>query len=259
MYIMPKEKNAFKELMSRKLSVPDYQNPSSNDRLKKRNYFDKSTRSYWGTHLRKYLLKPEAESNVLYFDDSYVLIRDAYPKAQVHLLLIPRDQDVSKLHPYEIIRTRPDIIKKLLQLINGDLKSIILKEARSTVYQDIETVDEEEIWNFLNIGFHSKPSEMNLHVHIISKDSVSSSMKKPLHYILFHTEYFIPLTTEAQNLPDITQFGDQFMKQDLVCWRCKCSFQRKFSSFKEHLNVELATYKELTLQRLAKESTEKDV
>jgi len=41
------------------------------------------------------------------------------------------------------------------------------------------------------MGFHGKPSMRQLHLHVISSDFNSSSMKHAKHYNTFTTSYFL--------------------------------------------------------------------
>lgn len=45
----------------------------------------------------------------------------------------------------------------------------------------------------IRVGFHAHPSMNHLHLHILSKDSYSSSMKRRKNYTVFHSDAFLSL------------------------------------------------------------------
>ncbi|KAI9719883.1 MAG: aprataxin-like protein [Chrysothrix sp. TS-e1954] len=49
--------------------------------------------------LSSYLSSPEATSLTVSYDDKFVLINDRFPKSHVHMLLMPRSPEATKLHP----------------------------------------------------------------------------------------------------------------------------------------------------------------
>src|SRR5271165_2694325 len=51
--------------------------------------------------LAQYLQDPANHPNVLSYNDDFVIIKDLYPKATVHLLILPRDPVKQKQHPTE--------------------------------------------------------------------------------------------------------------------------------------------------------------
>lgn len=44
--------------------------------------------------------------------------------------------------------------------------------------------------NIFKIGYHSAPSMQRLHVHVISNDFVSTSLKTKTHWNSFNTDFF---------------------------------------------------------------------
>lgn len=102
--------------------------------------------------------------------ETAVVIRDKYPKAKHHFLVLPKD-DISS-----IFKLKRDHIP-------------ILDELRLLATNVIETSGEKEK-NF-NIGFHAIPSMTRLHLHVISRDFISPCLKTKKHWNSFTTKLFL--------------------------------------------------------------------
>lgn len=50
--------------------------------------------------------------------------------------------------------------------------------------------------SFNRMGYHSEPSMLHLHMHIISDDFCSDSLKNKKHYNSYTTEFFIESESE---------------------------------------------------------------
>lgn len=95
-----KKRNAFTELMTRKKKHPksdDAGDSSPSPSIIKRTFFNPRGA------LIEYITHPERfpPSTVLRVTDNTVLIKDMFPKATVHLLLLPRSKAHYDLHPHE--------------------------------------------------------------------------------------------------------------------------------------------------------------
>ncbi|KAG9791518.1 hypothetical protein KCU88_g1019, partial [Aureobasidium melanogenum] len=88
------KRNAFSELMSPKSSKQAKPSTTESGKPGKKPHFR-------GTGLLEYILEPtKFPSNiVIRHNDKTVLIQDAFPKATVHLLLLPRDSSKWLLNP----------------------------------------------------------------------------------------------------------------------------------------------------------------
>ncbi|KAI4628529.1 hypothetical protein J4E83_003079 [Alternaria metachromatica] len=62
-----------------------------------------------------YIESPETnpENKILEYDDDFVVITDKYPKASVHLLLIPRKQVHYDQHPLQALSTDPAFLAEV--------------------------------------------------------------------------------------------------------------------------------------------------
>lgn len=119
----------------------------------------------------------------------------------------------------------------------------------------IEDIEDEMVrlhgykWK-IHIGFHAVPSMDHLHMHIISSDLCSPSLKNKKHYNSFHPDlgFFIHLNDvlswldgddayyeTMSKLPE-SQY-EPILKSDLACWRCQAT-QKNIPTLKQHLQVE---------------------
>ncbi|KAJ3377888.1 hypothetical protein HDU84_008121 [Entophlyctis sp. JEL0112] len=162
--------------------------------------------SPWKNVLRQYIDRPEQFGAEVVLENTadYVLIRDAYPKASVHLLAIARTcaaPDVLALN-----RSHLALLEKLLDVA-----------VRTKAAHPAKT---------LRVGFHAVPSMAHLHMHLIADDFVSDSLKTKQHWNTFTTAFFIPL---EKAIADIAEFGwvqadkselELLLKRPLACHKC---------------------------------------
>jgi aprataxin len=113
---------------------------------------------------------------VIQHTPDYVYIRDRYPKATVHTLLLPRDATKTLLDPFkafedaEFLRATKEEAEKLRRLVAAELK-------RKFGEQNGREWEKE-----VKVGVHSNPSMNHLHVHVISRDNHSERLKTGKHY-----------------------------------------------------------------------------
>jgi aprataxin len=210
---------------------------------------------------------------VLYYDENFVLIRDQYPKASIHLLLLPRDPKISAVHPLEALQSnaefresvKKELDNRVIPLVATELRRMFGAESKSDkAYQedleqriggendDSETPASESVhigrdWaSEVRTGIHFHPSLSNLHIHIISRDMHSPSLKHRKHFNSFNTPFFIPVASFP--LPEDDErlnpnIAHGYLKRDLVCWRCGMNFGGRFAKLKEHLETEWEDWK----------------
>ncbi|KAG8807915.1 hypothetical protein FRC17_004206 [Serendipita sp. 399] len=175
-------------------------------------------------------------------------------KAKFHFLVMPRLLEGMDAAKYRNLRS-------LLQWDRARAKETILGLRRDSE-QVIEDIEDEMIrlygfkWKvlipspFIWTGFHAAPSMDHLHMHIISSDLVSPSLKNKKHYNSFHPKLGFFL-----HLDDVLEWfdGDEsyyqsmsrlpsskyepLLKEDLKCWRCYAS-QKNIPTLKDHLQFE---------------------
>ncbi|RLV95197.1 Aprataxin-like protein [Spathaspora sp. JA1] len=142
-----------------------------------------------------YIDNPEKYNDIVLFqDENVIIIKDVYPKAIRHLLVIPRNPDVSKKHPLDAFNTNyPEYSgEELYQLIVGYVdraKDIIIDDLSKKF--NIESMAEFRN-TFIKAGVHSIPSLNNLHIHVITQDFNSPRLKNKKHYNSFTTKFFVP-------------------------------------------------------------------
>ncbi|XP_038051121.1 aprataxin-like [Patiria miniata] len=104
-------------------------------------------------------------------DDKVVVIKDKYPKARYHYLVLPKE-NISKLKALQ-----PDHLELLKHM--HEVGERIIKEA----------IGEEGL--SYRLGYHAVPSMSHLHLHAISQDFDSPSLKTKKHWNSFTSAYFV--------------------------------------------------------------------
>ncbi|CAM9441380.1 unnamed protein product [Phaeothamnion confervicola] len=92
----------------------------------------------------------------------------------------------------------------------------------------------------VRIGYHSIPSLQPLHVHIVSQDLDSPSLKNKKHWNTFSTPFFLEADAVEAVLAGPTgavavdeRRCRQMKAQPLRCFRCRAA-QRNMPALKEH-------------------------
>ncbi|KIW03694.1 uncharacterized protein PV09_05009 [Verruconis gallopava] len=257
-------KNAFAELMRPKSK------PARDDRDAKRPKTTVSAtgRAYLGRDgLLAYIAEPEAfgDGRVVYHSAEWVLIRDLYPKASVHLLLLPRDPSVYGLNPLEAFARSPAFLasaraevaraaaiaaEELRRLHGAHSAQERPRRAALTAAAAAETAElpPGRAWlDEVRAGVHANPSMNHLHIHVISRDMHSPCLRHRTHYQSFTTEFFarieeMPLSA-AEILTRRRGAHEALKERGSVCWRCGAQFGSSWKKLKEHLEVEFETWR----------------
>ncbi|KDQ60763.1 hypothetical protein JAAARDRAFT_31735 [Jaapia argillacea MUCL 33604] len=204
------------------------------------------------TILRTYAQSPSPSTalppSILFaHSPSSLTIFDAYPKATFHFLILPRI--VSPLTASDLAS-----LKALLNRDKATAKDIIvgLREDALVLKASIE---EEMVKRFgykwdIWIGFHAVPSMEHLHLHVISSDLVSPSLKNKKHYNSFHPKlgFFLHLDdvlswfdTDPSFYTRMSKLEkseyEPLLKEDLCCYRCNESM-KNMPTLKSHLQEE---------------------
>ncbi|CCG20602.1 hypothetical protein CORT_0A02110 [Candida orthopsilosis Co 90-125] len=159
---------------------------------------------------QKIIDQPEKSDSVLFVDENVVIIKDMFPKAIRHLLVIPRHPDVTHKHPLDVFNSNykeftgeelyemvGEYVEKAKDLIADNLSDKLGIKDKATI-QDLKN-------EYFKAGIHSIPSLNNLHIHVITKDFHSPKMKNKKHYNSFTTKFFVnfdllnPLYNKAYN------------------------------------------------------------
>lgn len=108
--------------------------------------------------------------NIVKSDDLVTVIKDAYPKAEFHYLVIPKD-NISNL--------------KALKKDNISLLKHIEEVGR-----EIANLEQHKNRTF-NFGYHAEASMFRIHLHVISDDMNSSHLKTKKHWNSYTTPFFL--------------------------------------------------------------------
>ncbi len=158
---------------------------------------------------------PSLQRAVWCEDTTCVVIYDRYPKARVHLLVIPTSTSHS-------LNTVSDLTSADLSLL-GELKIRVeaITDHLSASLHLPRTTD------FL-VGFHSIPSLEPLHLHVLTSDLESPHLKLKKHWNSFTTNFFLPLddvTAQVKEKGQVTVdkgVMNALLKAPLRCARPPC-------------------------------------
>eukprot|EP00927_Polykrikos_kofoidii_P041778 TRINITY_DN35628_c0_g1_i1.p1 TRINITY_DN35628_c0_g1~~TRINITY_DN35628_c0_g1_i1.p1 ORF type:complete len:380 (-),score=41.94 TRINITY_DN35628_c0_g1_i1:11-1150(-) len=167
---------------------------------------------------------PHIERYVVHKTDEFVVLQDGYPKANVHLLVLPRERVAG------------------IRDLSGVHLPMLRKLAAYTAWV-IHGISEMSDLGWA-CGLHSVPSLRQLHVHVLSRDFNSPCMKNAKHYNSFQAPFLVALDDVVRALQADDNVQTRFAletaegrlkNQDLLCNRCGQAFGRRFSEFKRHL------------------------
>ncbi|KAJ5943406.1 hypothetical protein N7516_003574 [Penicillium verrucosum] len=254
------KRNAFTELLAPKSKQSKHAPKAPSDRNAAKG------KSVFGARdgLGAYIAKPEtyATDVVVYHNDDFVAIHDMFPKSSLHLLLLPRDQTKTRMHPFDAFEDAEFLEKvkaetrTLRNLAAGELrrkygKDSAQEQARQAALSADPPPDElpqgRDWERDIVVGVHAVPSMNHLHVHILSVDRYSDRLKHRKHYNSFSTPFFVPIEdfplAEDDVRRDPTKQG--YLKRDFTCWRCSRGFGNRFAELKQHLEQEFKEWKKL--------------
>lgn len=218
-----------------------------------------------------YIAHPEQnpEGLVVEYDSDFVVINDKFPKASVHLLLIPRKPEYYTQHPLSLLSTNPaflaDVQTRVSRLKHLAAAELRRKYGRTSAadapYQTALTTLMEQSdppppaqrdpllppgrdWlSCIKAGVHTHPSMNHMHIHVLSQEMHSPCLKHKKHYLSFNSSFFVgveefPLQEGSERFHP----GD-WPSWDMKCWRCGENFQNKFAKLKAHLGEEFEVWR----------------
>ena len=177
------------------------------------------------------------DTHVLYLDEHAVIIKDLFPKASRHYLVLPRKY--THEHPLKVFKSHPEFYDTVFQKVEKAKELLIESLVREGIVENSDTSREEFSHTQIQVGIHLKPSLRNLHIHIITKDFYSPRLKNKKHYNSFTTTFFVPfdqLDPKQINTPP--EDPEAVLKKDMHCINCGKNFSNKFSALKVHLEAE---------------------
>lgn len=210
--------------------------------------------------LAAYTVDPASfpSSRVVYYNDKFVVINDLFPKATVHLLILPRDPKKNVLRgqeafdDVEFLAECREEEKKVRGIVANELRrklgnSSATEQARNEAMNSDDPPDvlpAGRDWTKEIIsGTHANPSMNHLHIHVLSRDMLSECMKKKNHYLSFTTDFLIPLDAYPLADDDFRRDYRHFTAPDMRCWRCGKNFGNKMVQMKAHLEAEFEEWR----------------
>ncbi|XP_041986838.1 aprataxin-like protein [Aricia agestis] len=175
--------------------------------MSKRNYKSNNESSSLAKQPKKHwslgLLDTMKDPKYVYKDsERVVVIKDKYPKAKVHYLVLPREQ-ISSI--FSLNKTHLSLLEEF---------GTFVKDIRQE-HKDADIV----------AGFHAVPSMHLMHMHVISKDMISDCLKTKTHWNSFTTKFFIPyeeILERIRNDGAVKRISDETHKQ-LLAMPLKCN------------------------------------
>ncbi|XP_050594485.1 aprataxin isoform X1 [Bombus affinis] len=156
-------------------------------------------------------------------NDKVVVIKDKYPKAQYHYLVIPK-ADIPSL--WHIKKENEDLLFHM-----------------HSVAEDLTQEHKES--EFL-IGYHAVPSMHRLHLHVISTDFNSPCLKTKYHWNSFTTPFFLHSTDICNQLREKGELkklkseeSAQHLNTPLKCHKCP-TISKNMPDLKKHLLAHLS-------------------
>jgi len=142
---------------------------------------------------------------VVHLDEQCVVIDDKYPKAAMHLLLLPRllnktgdevPRNVSSLTPAhsQLVQHMLSVAQRVAQR-RGCTQ--LLRDASQLPLASTIGCSPRQAYR---AGFHSTPSLFPLHMHCISMDMASPHMKNKTHFLSFTTSFMVDAAQVLQSL-----------------------------------------------------------
>lgn len=158
------------------------------------------------------------DSLKLFEDDTIVVIRDAFPKARQHYLVVAKDTI--------------DSLKEV------DQENLVLLEHMMAKGREFKAKHPELEFR---LGFHAIPSMSRLHLHVVSQDFDSPCLKNLKHWNSFTSEFFVPCELVLEKIknegvyPQISsEESKKILSTPLKCH--KCSYKPKhLPDLKKHI------------------------
>ncbi|XP_067259989.1 aprataxin isoform X1 [Chanodichthys erythropterus] len=182
---------------------------------------DKSeSAGHWSQGLKVSMQDPKMQ---VYKDDKVVVIKDKYPKARYHWLVLPWDS-ISSL--------------KALRSEHVDL----LKHMQRVGDQMVQQCSDAHKLRF-RLGYHAVPSMSHVHLHVISQDFDSLCLKNKKHWNSFTTDYFVEsqdvvTMLECDGKVTVKDGASELLKLPLRCHVCHKE-QPTIPKLKEHLKTHM--------------------
>lgn len=171
---------------------------------------------HWSQGLKASMQDPKMQ---VYKDDKVVVIRDKYPKARYHWLVLPWES-ISSL---KVLREEHTELLKHMQKVSDQM---------------IQQCPHANSLHF-RTGYHAIPSMSQVHLHVISQDFDSPCLKNKKHWNSFTTDYFIESQDVIQMLErngrvTVKEGTSELLKLPLRCHVCQKELPT-IPALKDHL------------------------
>ncbi|XP_029012461.1 aprataxin isoform X2 [Betta splendens] len=171
---------------------------------------------HWSQGLKTSMQDPKMQ---VYKDDTVVVIKDKYPKARYHWLVLPW-QSIPSLKA--LCKEHCDLLKHMQQVAD----------------QIVQQCPDVGSLRF-RTGYHAIPSMSHVHLHVISQDFDSPCLKNKKHWNSFTTDYFIDSYDVIQMLETngrvtVKEGTSELLKLPLRCHVCRKELPT-IPALKEHL------------------------
>jgi aprataxin len=219
----------------------------------------------WNTVLSSIAADPERHrgvQSIWHVDDQVVGIRDKYPKARHHALLLAREpglhraSQLGRQHLPMLTHMRQLALRWIQQQQQQDDAHNHQQQAQREVVpaagNAVEAKPQEEQQQQQQVqrgavpvgwraGFHSVPSMAQLHLHVISTDYDSPCLKTKRHWNSFTSSFFLQLDDVIAALQGTAggvavdaAAAEALLHQGLACHRCGVAL-KNMPALKEHL------------------------
>jgi len=178
------------------------------------------TKGHWTQGLKQTL---QDKDNIIRETEFVSIIKDKYPKAKYHYLIIAKGN----------ISSVKSLNKSHVSLLHHMIKQAELVE------DSIKAKDKKVQFRK---GFHAVPSMTLMHMHLISTDFDSTFMKHKKHWNSFTTQFFRPVSVILEQLEaDETlnldsHFYKRMLETELQCHLCD-EKPRNMPRLKEHVKT----------------------
>ncbi|XP_035746674.1 aprataxin isoform X1 [Egretta garzetta] len=171
---------------------------------------------HWSQGLKSSMQDPKMQ---VYKDEKTVVIKDKYPKARYHWLILPWDP-----------------ISSLKSVTRDHLE--LLEHMHAVGQKMIKQCPARENLEF-RLGYHAIPSMSQLHLHVISQDFDSPALKTKKHWNSFTTDYFLNSEdviemVRSKGKVTVKDHVSELLKLPLRCHCCKQQLST-IPQLKEHL------------------------
>lgn len=175
---------------------------------------------HWNQGLKVSMQDPAMQ---LYKDETVVVIKDKYPKARHHWLVLPW-QSIPNLK--SLRKEHSELVKHMHSI--GERMVCQCPDSGSSRFR---------------MGYHAIPSMSHVHLHVISQDFDSPCLKNKKHWNSFTTDYFIESKDVLQMLETdgrvtVKDGVSELLKLALRCHVCHRELST-IPALKDHLKTHL--------------------